>query len=66
MTVKEMLNSLSDLPLDVELYIEIDSGRYVQAFSIDSHKEPYGNEIIFHSQALDDSLQNDFILKEEW
>ena len=66
MTVKEMLNSLSDLPLDVELYIEIDSGRYVQAFSIDSHEEPYGSEIIFRSQALNDSLQNDFTLKEEW
>lgn len=66
MTVREMLNSLSDLPLDAELYIEIDSGEYTQAFSIDSHEEPYGSEIVFHSQTLNDSLQNDFILKEEF
>ena len=66
MTVREMLKQLESLPLDNELYIEIDLGKYSQTFSIDSFEVPYGNEIVFQSWQLNESLQNDFKPREEF
>ena len=61
-----MLKQLESLPLDNELYIEIDLGKYSQTFSIDSFEVPYGNEIVFQSWQLNESLQNDFKPREEF
>lgn len=66
MTVREMLKQLESLPLDNELYIEIDLGKYSQTFSIDSFEIFYGKDIIFQSWQLNESLQNDFNPREEF
>ena len=66
MTVREMLKQLESLPLDNELYIEIDLCKYSQTFSIDSFEIHHGNEIVFQSWQLNETLQNDFDPREEF
>lgn len=61
MTVRQMLEQLESLPLDNELYIEVDLGDYYKAFSIDSFEIPYGNEILFQSRQLNEIISEEGI-----
>ena len=65
MTVREMLERLTELPLDCEMYIELDTGKYIQALSLDK-VEITNSEMILHSQQLNDTIQMEFSPKEEF
>ena len=65
MTVREMLEHLTELPLDCEMYIELDTGEYIQALSLDK-VELTNSEMILHSQQLNDTIQQDFKPREEF
>ena len=65
MTVREMLEHLTELPLDCEMYIELDTGEYIQALSLDK-VEITNSEMILHSQQLNDTIQQDFKPREEF
>lgn len=61
MTVRQMLEQLESLPLDNELYIEVDLGDYYQTFSIDSFEIPHRNEILFQSRQLNEIISEEGI-----
>lgn len=61
MTVRQMLEQLESLPLDNELYIEVDLGNYYQSFSIDSFEIPYGQEMLFQSRQLNEIISKECI-----
>ena len=56
MTVRQILEQLESLPLDNELYIEVDLGKSYHAFVIDSFEIPYGHEILFQSRELNETI----------
>lgn len=65
MTVREALENLSALPLDCDIFIRFNSGNYIQDLLIDTVRNCNAGLILF-SQSLNDTIQQDFIPKEEW
>lgn len=59
MTVREVLENLSTLPLDCDIFIRFNSGEYIQDFPIDTIKDCDEGLIVF-SHSLDDTIQEDF------
>ena len=65
MTIREVLENFSNLPLDCEIFVRFNSGEYIQDFSISAIKNCDEGIIIF-SQSLDDTIQEEFKPKEEF
>lgn len=65
MTVREALENLSTLPLDCDIFIRFNSGEYIQDLPIGAVRNCDAGLILF-SQALNDTIQEDFELKKEF
>lgn len=68
MTVREMLEKLSELPLDREMYIEFDEGSYIQYFPLKLAQIPFNSDygMIFESPQLNDEINENFTPMEEF
>ena len=65
MTVREALENLSALPLDCDIFIRFNSGTYIQDLPIDTVRNCDAGLILF-SQALNDTIQEDFEPRKEF
>lgn len=68
MTVREMLQQLSELPLDMEMYFEFDEGTYVQHFPLELAATSFHSQcgLFFYSPQLNGTIKEDFKPREEF